>query len=192
MKTVAIMTVAGLAAAASAQSMSVHFSADATSVLVGETINWTVTVTHTFPDAGAYFGGFAGPAAPFGQFLASDNSLGNAHSMATIMANTAVAPTTDGANVGNINVFNSALLGTNNPANPIDFYTFSVDTTNVGDLSYSASGVWSMFANSGIFTLPTEFTSPDLTSDVVSIVIPAPGAFALLGLGGLAAARRRR
>lgn len=191
MKTIAIMTVAGLAAAASAQSMSVHFSAAQTSVLVGETINWTVSVSHTFSDPGAYFGGFAGPAAPFGQFIASDSTLGSAQNMSTIMAGEAVAPTTSGASIANINVFNSALLGTNNPANPIDFYTFDVVAENEGVLSYGASGVWSMFANSGIFTLPTEFTSPDLTSDSVNIV-PAPGAFALLGLGGLAAARRRR
>jgi hypothetical protein len=194
MKTIAIMTVAGLAAVASAQSISVHFSADRTQAFTGDVINWTVTVSHDFTGSGAYFGGLSGPQANgFGNLLASDNTLGTASNMATAMAGVGVAPTANGASVSNVNVFNSALLGTNNPANPFDFYTFSVTASDqVGDLTYSAAGVWSMFPNSGPFTLPVEFTNPTITSDLVQINVPTPGALALLGLGGLTAARRRR
>ena len=43
---------------------------------------------------------------------------------------------------------------------------------------------------SGIFSLPDEYTSVNIISD--RLVIPAPGAAAVLGLGGLVATRRRR
>jgi hypothetical protein len=187
MKTIALMTVAGLAAAASAQSISVNFSADKTQALAGETITWTVSVSHNYTDATAYFGGFVG------DWNASDSSLGTAGGFTSFMGGNATTPVANGASVTGLNIFNSALLGTNNNANPIDIFTFEVVAgAGVGDLSYGAAGTWSMFPNSGIFTLPTTFTAPALTSDSVAINVPAPGALALVGLGGLAAARRRR
>ena len=97
----------------------------------------------------------------------------------------------NGASVEAVNIFNAALLQTNDPANPIDIFTFDVVTSGVGELSYSASGVYTVFADDGIFTLGDEFSTATVNSDSVSIV-PAPGAAALLGLGGLVAARRRR
>lgn len=39
---------------------------------------------------------------------------------------------------------------------------------------------------------PVPVTSPNATGDTATIVVPAPGALALLGLGGLVAGRRRR
>lgn len=191
MKSIAIITVAGLAAAATAQGVTLNFSANATTVNVGDTISWTVSASFTgFSDPTAYYGGFAGPNFPFGQFFASDNGLGLAGNFNTLMSGEAVPPQANGASVFDINIFNSALLGTNDPANPIDIFTFDVVTSSVGVLSYTSDGVHTVFPDSGIFTLGVEVPGSDI-SDSVNIV-PAPGALALLGLGGLAAARRRR
>jgi len=49
-----------------------------------------------------------------------------------------------------------------------------------------------MFADDDIFALPDEFVDGDINIISDTVVVPAPGAMALLGLGGLAAARRRR
>ncbi len=185
MKSIAFVTVAGLAAAASAQGVTLTFSANATSVNVGDTVSWTVSASFTgIGDATAYFGGFVG------SFNASDNGLGTSGNFANLMSGTGTAASANGASVGTINIFNAALLGTNDPANPIDIFTFDVVTGAQGALSYGAAGVSTVFPNSGIFTLGQEFQAASVT-DTVNIV-PAPGAFALLGLGGLAAARRRR
>ena len=186
MKTIAIMSIAGLAAAASAQSLSVDYAADLTQASTGDTIHWTATVSFSgFADPTAYFGGFVG------DFLASDNTLGTASGFVSHMDGEGVPPTANGADV-NLNIFNSALLGTDDQTNP--FLIFEWDVTagaGSGDLSYSDSGVWSMFADSGIFTLPQEMQA-SVTSDIVGVNVPAPGALALLGLGGLTATRRRR
>ena len=69
---IAIAAVAGLAAAASAQSVKLSFSASASEVNVGDTVSWTVSATYTGLSATGYFGGFNG------DFLASDANLGTA------------------------------------------------------------------------------------------------------------------
>ncbi len=184
MKTVAIAAIAGLAAAASAQSVAMNFSASATEINVGDTVTWSVSVSFTGLQATGYFGGFVG------SFLASDNGLGVASNMNTLMSGEAVTPVANGASVNNINTFNSALLGTDDQSLGV-FYTFDVTATAEGALSYGAAGVATLFPSDFIFAGAIEFTAFPVSSDTVSIV-PAPGAFALLGLGGLAATRRRR
>lgn len=191
MKSIALITVAGIAAAASAQGVTLTFSANATTVNVGDTISWTVSASFTgFANPTAYYGGFAGPDFPFGQFIASDNGLGTSGNFSNLMTHQGVPAASNGASVVNINIFNAALLGSNDPANPIDIFTFDVVTSSMGVLSYIGDGVHTVFPDSGIFTLGVEVPGSSI-SDSVNIV-PAPGALALLGLGGLAAARRRR
>lgn len=186
MKSIAIITVAGLAATASAQSIAVDFSASATEINVGDTVSWTVSVSFTgYADASAYFGGFVG------DFIASDNGLGTAGNIVSNMAGNATTPTANGASVEGINIFHSALLGTDDNSNPIAIMTFDVVADAEGILDYGAAGVWSQFGSDFIFATPDEFTNPDMSSDRVNIV-PAPGALALVGLGGLVAARRRK
>jgi len=181
---IAIAAVAGLAAAASAQSVKLTFSATASEINVGDTVSWTVSATFTgFADPSAYFGGFNG------DFLASDNTLGTAGNFVNNMGFQGFPATANGADV-NLNVFNSALLGTDDQSLGI-FFEFDVTAEAVGALSYTESGITSMFADDDIFTQPTEFLDVPTNSDIVSIV-PAPGAVALLGLGGLVAGRRRR
>ena len=185
MKNAVVMTaVAGLAAAASAQSVQLNFSADASEINVGDTVNWTVSAAFTGLSATGYFGGFVG------SFLASDAGLGDAGNFSNLMAGEGVPATAAGADVNDINVFNSALLGTDDQSIG-DFYTFSVTATAEGILEYSAVGVATLFNSDFIFDPAIEFSQFEVVSDRVSIV-PAPGAAALLGLGGLVAARRRR
>ncbi|USN98154.1 MAG: PEP-CTERM sorting domain-containing protein [Phycisphaeraceae bacterium] len=181
---IAMAAVAGLASAASASGVKMYFTADASTVNVGDTVGWTVSVTFTGLSSTGYFGGFTG------SFLASDNSLGTASNMATTMNHQAVIPTANGADVNSINVFNSALLGDDDPSIGV-FYTFDVTADAEGDLSYGASGLATLFNSDFIFDQAIEFTSFPVNTDTVHIV-PAPGAVALLGLGGLVAGRRRR
>ncbi len=185
MKNAVILTaVAGLASVASAQSLQMNFSASASEINVGDTVTWTVSVDFTGLAATGYFGGFVG------SFLASDAALGTAGNFASAMAGQGTAPAAAGADVNSINVFNSALLGTDDQSLGA-FFTFDVVAEAEGALSYGAAGVATLFASDFIFASPIEFTSFQVNSDSVSIV-PAPGAAALLGLGGLVATRRRR
>ena len=187
---IVLAAVAGLASASSAQGVKMFFNASATTINVGDTVSWTVSVTMTGLTATGYFGGFSGTDADFGNFDASDSSLGIASNLVNFMNGEGVPATVNGASVANLNVFNSALLGTDDQSIGV-FYSFDVTATATGDLSYSADGVASLFASDFIFESPIEITNFPVNSDTVHIV-PAPGAVALLGLGGLVAGRRRR
>ena len=179
MKAIAITAIAGLAAAASAgNTINVNFAATASEINVGDTVNWTAVVS-------AYLGGFVG------DFVASDSSLGTAGNWVSNFSGNATTPSVNGASVEGINSFNSALLGTDDSGLTMAF-SWSVTADAEGLLDYSSSGTWSYFGDDGIFSLPDEYDaqSANITSDRVSIV-PAPGALALLGLGGLIAGRRR-
>ncbi len=184
MKNAVILTaVAGLAAAASAQSAQIEFSASATEINVGDTVTFTVSASFTGLTATGYYGGF------LGSFLASDAGLGDASNLTSLMSGEGTAPVASGADINNINIFNNALLGTDDQSIGT-FFTFDVTATAEGVLSYDAVGVSSLFNSDFIFDQAIE-VSASVLSDSVNIV-PAPGAAALLGLGGLVATRRRR
>lgn len=81
----------------------------------------------------------------------------------------------------------------------LDFANNTIEYFYGGNLLYSSvAGVFAGTSVEQVIVLSDGFQSfaanPNPTGDFdnLSIVIPAPGAFALLGLGGLAAARRRR
>jgi MYXO-CTERM domain-containing protein len=184
-KNIALLVIAGLATGAVAQGVTLNFTANASEVNVGDTISWTVSASFTgYPDPSAYYGGFVGT------FDASDLGLGTAQNFVNLMAGTGTPAAANGASVTAVNIFNAALLQTNDPANPIDIFTFDVVAGSVGVLSYNANGTSTVFPNDGIFTLGEE--APTTTSSASVNIVPAPGAAALLGLGGLVAARRRR
>jgi hypothetical protein len=184
-KNIALLAVAGLAAGAAAQGVTLNFSASASEINVGDTVTFTVSASFTgFQDPSAYYGGFVG------SFDANDSGLGLAGNFMNMMNGEGTPQAADGASVTGLNIFNAALLGTDNQDNPIDIFSFDVTAGAVGTLEYTANGVHSVFPDDGIFTLAEEFAGSTV-SDRVSIV-PAPGAAALLGLGGLVAARRRR
>lgn len=189
MKLVAIASIAGLAAAATAGSTAtVNFSADRSVANLGETITWTVSIGFAgYGSGSAYVGGFVG------NFDASDNALAVSAFPQNFMGGEGVAAVAGvDASVRSVNIFNSALLGTDDQSNPLVVFQFEALALDLGDLSYAADGVVSVFASDFIFETPDEYNGLDVsTSDVVSIV-PAPAAAALLGFGGLATARRRR
>jgi len=187
MKNIAILSIAGLAAAASAQGVTLHFDIDGdastASDVVADSATWTVWASFTgYPDATAYFGGWNGDWTSTGDGAASN--------FVNLMAGTGVLGAPNGADLEGVNIFNSALLQTNDPANPLAIFTFDTSGTT-SELSYTgAAGVASVFPDGNLFGLPDEFTSVTIISD--RLVVPAPGAAALLGLGGLVATRRRR
>jgi len=190
MKNIAIVAVAGIATASGAQSVTLDFDVDGivgnNAVVNSSSGNWTVTASFTgFPDPTAYFGGYVGEWHAAGDGIVVESSL------EPLMRGIATWPYAIDASIFNINMFNSALLQTNDSSNPLAIFTFDTTGTTTSLTYVSAVGVASVFTNSNIFGLPVEFVSSqiNITSDTL---VPAPGVLALLGLGGLAAARRRR
>ena len=187
MKNIAILSIAGLAAAATAQSVTLHFDVDGDPLTGNDVLaadgnaSWTVFASFTgFPAADAYFGGFVGDWNATGD--------GSAANLVNLMAGEGTAAAANGASITNINIFNNALLGTDDTSNPLAIFSFNTSGTTA-ERSYDAAGVASMFADGNIFGTPIE-TQFSVISD--RLVVPAPGAAAVLGLGGLVAARRRR
>jgi hypothetical protein len=85
-----------------------NFSADATEVNVGDTVNFTVSASYTGLSDSGYFGGFVG------SFVASDAASAPPATSPTSWAGEGMPGHRRGRNdVNDINVFNSALLGTN-------------------------------------------------------------------------------
>jgi hypothetical protein len=190
-KSIVLATVAGLAAAASAQSVTLTFSASTTTVNVGDTVTWTVRASFTgFADPTAYYGGFA-PSTNNGQLLASDDALGVAQNFQNLMSlfHNYSNGVSNGASVIEISLGQSILLG---PVTygAMDIFIFDVVTSAVGVLEYDVDGPHLVYPDDGIFTLGI-FVPGSVVSDRVNI-IPAPAGLVLVGLGGLAAARRRR
>lgn len=188
-----LLTLAGVTAAATAgTSATLHFdlngdpgTADTVVAAVGDTLSWSVYGSFDgYPDSTAYFGGFVG------DFLANNPSAGQASNVEVLMPGNATTPTTNGANIEGINMFASALLGNDDPANPLMVMTFDTEVMTGEGFNYSTDGTTSVFPDDDIFSLPDEFESASVITD--SVIIPAPGALAVLGLGGLGLARRRR
>ena len=186
----ACVAVSGLAvglatAGASAQGVTLYFSVSDTAPSFSDTLTWTVSAQFTgYPSPTAYFGGFAG------SFHATDSSLGTVGNFQNLLSGEGTTPVADGADVDHVNIFNAALLGTDDPTNPIDIFTFDFNFSAVGSLSYDAAGVVTVFADDGIFTLGDEYTDFDVVSD--HVWFPAPGSAVAMGLGGLLVGRRRR
>jgi hypothetical protein len=162
----ALAASAGLWAGAAGQDVTLHFDADRAVAGPGETVHWVVSASFTgYPDPTAYFGGFVG------DFPASDPSLGDGMNYVSFMTGNATTPTFDGASIEGINFFNSALLGSDDPSNPIDVFEFDVRITALsGTLSSDAEGVVSVFPSDFIFALPDEYPGMDvIVSDTVII-----------------------
>ena len=182
---IALATMSALAGLASAQGVTLYFRVDVVDPLIGDTLQWTVSAEFTgYPDPTAYFGGFVG------SFVASDNSFGTASNFQNLLSGEGTPQAANGASVEGVNIFNAALLGTDDQANPIDIFTFDVTWDAFGFLSYDAVGLTTVFPDDGVLTLGDEFTNFNVVSDRVGF--PAPGAGMGIALGGLMVARRRR
>ena len=198
MKTAAFIAVAGLAAAANAQSGSASWMADVT--IVNETTaEWTLslsmdadtpfvalsaTIFDTLNTAGDEFGGVTG-----WEVL---NSLADL---------TGDLTTTDGQSLFGTNAGQLTVFGPFTSDNPVDILTFTweaADGFTIGDgpdtVTYStATENVTLWVGDDKDTA----TALDITGNVTEAefswtVVPTPASAALLGLGGLALARRRR
>jgi hypothetical protein len=182
---IVLAAVSGLAMSASAQGVTLLFSADATVPPVGETVRWTVSAQFSgYADPTAYFGGFVG------SFVASDSGIGTASNFQNLLSGEGTPQTANGASVDGVNIFNAALLGTDDQANPIEIFSFDVTLDAIGFLSYDAEGLVTVFPNDGVLTLGDEFTNFTVISDRIGF--PTPGAGMGIALGGLMTTRRRR
>lgn len=200
-KTLAILAVAGLASVASAQTfpgagvgaipdnggptgvgLDITFAVSGTSI--GNSLdNVSITLTHSW--AGDIVAVLTAPNGDNVQVMGrlgagTTNGFGNSNDLSgtyrffnagTAMSTTGAVPAGDYARYG-------TLGGTTVPAVDADDYTvFTGDDLN---------GTWHLFV--------TDWAGSDTgsVSAAAITIVPAPGALALLGLGGLAAGRRRR
>jgi hypothetical protein len=166
------------------------FEASATGSLdAGDTLSWTVwAVTEGLSDTG-YFGGFVG------SFAASDPAFGEVTNIVSHMAGEGTAARGEGAHVVDLNIFNSALLGTNDPANPLRIVSFDVvlgPESEGATLSYGATGIATLFASGFMFAPPIEMTVFRVVSDTYPFVPGPGGTVCALAAGGLGVSRRRR
>ncbi len=181
---IAIAAVAGIAAAAAAQtSGSISFNAPA-QVNAGET--FTVEVIASGDQAGILSFNLAISAA-------NAASVGSPTGNAALFTFGTFAGVGDFEASGGANAFAKQQL-----ANGSVLFSFQVTagSSNI-DLSAAAgtidgggAGTLTYGVDAGFFFLPTDFDN--ISFNGATVVVPAPGAAALLGLGGLAAARRRR
>jgi hypothetical protein len=205
MRAVWLCTTAGLAASAVGQSVTLHFdvdgdpltSVDPSVVYNGTPVTWTVFASYTgYAAASTYFGGFVGSfSVDPGSGGSSIGSVGN---FVNLMGGAGTTPTANGTTIENINIFNNALLGTDDPSNPIAIFTFdlTIDDVSGGDpdlpfsVRYTADGVAQMFPDGNIFTLFDEFEEFGVISD--TLFVPGGGAGAVLGFGALVSHGQRR
>jgi len=205
--TMATSLLTGVAAAG--VSVTLHFELDndpltgpAIVSYQGEPVRWTVYASFSgYGSADAYFGGFVGSFDPVVTSGGSGDATvnGSVSNLSSLMAGEGTPAQGNGASVESVNIFHSALLGTDNPSNPLAIFAFDLSVSSVSGsidpdapprLTYTADGIASVFANSSIFLLPDEFTEIAVLSDVLAI--PAPGVALSAGVIGVGMLRRRR
>lgn len=194
-RAVSFAALAGLAVQASAQSFTIHITADVTSVSVGDVITWTVSVTGDFA-AGEYVYGY-----DF-NLVASNPGLGTA-SVFSDALQPVVAPTPgtpSGTSILGASGGQSSLLsGNNQVAGAVVLGTFTVTQGPVwGTLSYTIEDGGVLGGTDVLRTkLGSDFVEgfngvPTVITDTVGL-IPAPsGAAVILAPIALASTRRRR
>jgi hypothetical protein len=160
-----IAAVCGLALPAFGQGVTLHFTADRSTATRGEVVHWVVSASFSGYGDTAYFGQFEG------DFLASNPMLGLAFDPVSLMQNSSSSPTAYGAHIQDINIWNSALLGTNDSNNPLEIFEFNVQIgADEGSLSYLADGSLHVFPDNSIFSIPDIYDAANhVVSDTVEI-----------------------
>jgi len=193
-KSIAILGVAGLAASAAAQSNGTYVIMSSNDVSPG-TPETTISVYAAW-DQGAP-GDFVLGAVNYDLVAAEGEFTGTNLVLGANPPNNAGTPAgsrVNGAAIGQVHLPTLGLPG--NPDNPILLAEYTWTTTNFSnrtvDLSTESTSNFSIVPGPGGVSMNL-VTSGDFSpgSGVINVV-PAPSALALLGLGGLVAARRRR
>ena len=184
----ACLTLAGLPMVASAHGVTLQFSADRSEVNIGDTVNWVVSASFTgFADPSAYFGGFNG------SFVAALPGSAQILSTTNLLRFEGTPPSFDGATINDVNIFQAALLSSNDNANPIDIFAFEMRALKPVGLNwftgFDAVGVATIFPDDGIFAPAHEFIDITVFSDGL---VPSPGTAGVFVLIGLGSAGRRR
>lgn len=191
MKNIAIATVAGFAAAAAAQSVASYtIEASSNPALPGSVVTFSVT--------GQADAGQVGNGSGINGVNLSIEIAGGTLDFASLAGNAEQFGATNSALDAegfDISMQSNSFAGNNFSAGLV-LFSFDVVADQAGPIVVTTSqGTISTFnAATG---LPGAFT-PSVAYDVVNFgsitvpVVPAPGAAAVLGLGGLAVARRRR
>jgi len=190
-KTIAIASVAGFAGLAAAQSSAAYtMTASASQVNLGETVTFSVMGMATSGQVGNNSGingvnlsvDIAGGAADLASVVSNDETFGA----------TNVIADAEGFDIS----FSANSFAGNNFSSGLVLFSFDVTATQLGTLEITTGqGQVSTFNAAtglpGAFTQSVPYDIVDFASASVNVV-PTPGAAAVLGLGGLAAARRRR
>ncbi|MEM1183859.1 MAG: hypothetical protein AAGI53_02550 [Planctomycetota bacterium] len=186
-----IIIVAGFAAAASAQSVATYsMTATPNPANLGDTVLFEVM--------GSATAGQIGNASGIGGVNLSVDIAGGSVDLGSVTSNGEVFGGTNVvADAGGFDIsFAANSFVGNNFTDGIVLFSFEVAADQVGTMTVSTSqGVVSVFG--AAIGLPGAF-QPSLNYDTVEFasasvsVVPTPGAAAVLGLGGLAIARRRR
>lgn len=147
---VAFFAWVGLASASVAGSVTLHFDLDgdpfaardvSLSTLDGGVASWTVWASFTGFPPGTYFQGFFGRFTPDAASAGAD--VGSVANLTNLMGSAGAPPTPNGASVEDVNIFNSALLGTDDISNPIAIFAFELVGARAagdGSVAYSAEG----------------------------------------------------
>ena len=179
---IATFAIAGSAGAG--ETVSLYFDADRDFARTGQVVTWTVYASFTGFGGTAYVGGLVGNA-----FV--DDGVARVVGYENLMAGEGTPPMMNGPRLEGINIFNAALLGTDDPSNPLAIFRVSTEVQQATLLTMDAEGIFSMFPDDGVFTLPIEYTGFEVFSDAVNL--PAPGvALTFAGWLGLTTGRRRR
>lgn len=185
----------GLASAAAGQSLSVNLTFDATDAVMGEIVTATVTASFTGQPAGAYLS-----SVNF-DLIASSSGVYDVVSVAPVAWNNPALGldgqgTPSGSDILGIDAFQFSLLPPVTAGSPVLITTFELIRVGSGSVSYSvqATGVapTEFSVTGGSFDDPVVRYGSEVFTSTTLFGTPTPGALGLLGVCGLAAARRRR
>lgn len=194
-RAVVAIALAGLGANAIASDWppALTITADRTTAVIGETINWTLTASG-FESTINFFKAYDM------NILASDPSLGEASGVVDHMS-ALVAPTAGtavGASIFGASGGQSEILGSVDTSDPIVFATFSVVATSAGQLTYTVED-GGVLPAVDTYRVGGEDFGPAIWNGAPAIffadtvtIVPAPAGAPALVLAAFGCRRRRR